>query len=47
MGLQKSGLDRRPVQELWIKRRETWLHRLAAAGQYEADAFDAKDPTEN
>ena len=37
----------RPVQELWIKRRETWLHPVEAAGQYEADAFDAKDPTEN
>ncbi|EPE98705.1 glutathione-dependent formaldehyde-activating protein [Rhizobium grahamii CCGE 502] len=37
----------RPVQELWIKRRETWLHPVAAAWQYETDAFDAKVPTEN
>ncbi|MCS0461252.1 MULTISPECIES: GFA family protein [Rhizobium] len=45
--LDDAPNDLQPIEEIWIKRRETWLHPIEGAGQYEADAFDAMDPTKN
>ncbi|WP_368516130.1 GFA family protein [Rhizobium sp.] len=45
--LDDTPNDLQPNQEIWIKRRETWLYPIKGAGQYEADAVDAMDPTKN
>jgi hypothetical protein len=36
--LDDAPTDVVPSQEVWIKRRENWLHPLAGADQYQEDA---------
>jgi hypothetical protein len=36
--LDSAPMEIAPVHELWVKRRESWLHALPGTGQYREDA---------